>query len=265
MIPVTHRFTGKKVALFGLGGSGFATARALIAGGADVTRLGRQSRQRRQGGGRGHRVPPICASADWSGFRRLRAVARRAADASEAALDGRAGARRRRRDHRRHRAFLRERTARAPDCAVHRHHRHQRQVDDDGADRPYPQVGGRDTQMGGNIGTRDPDARSADARALLRRRMLVLPDRSRAVAQSDGRHPAQPDARPSRPPRHHAALRRRSRSGWSPAATTAIIGVDDSLVRADRRPRSSGRAARSSAFPSRHAADRRLFRRRQPI
>ncbi|OWV90291.1 UDP-N-acetylmuramoylalanine--D-glutamate ligase [Rhizobium sp. R635] len=36
MIPVTT-LKDKKVALFGLGGSGFATARALIAGGADVT------------------------------------------------------------------------------------------------------------------------------------------------------------------------------------------------------------------------------------
>src|SRR5690606_1673804 len=36
MIPVTT-FAGRKVALFGLGGSGLATARALVAGGADVT------------------------------------------------------------------------------------------------------------------------------------------------------------------------------------------------------------------------------------
>jgi UDP-N-acetylmuramoylalanine--D-glutamate ligase len=36
MIPVTT-LAGKKVALFGLGGSGLATARALVAGGADVT------------------------------------------------------------------------------------------------------------------------------------------------------------------------------------------------------------------------------------
>lgn len=35
MIPVTH-FNGRKVALFGLGGSGLATARALLAGGAEV-------------------------------------------------------------------------------------------------------------------------------------------------------------------------------------------------------------------------------------
>ncbi|MCO5730300.1 UDP-N-acetylmuramoyl-L-alanine--D-glutamate ligase [Rhizobium sp. SSA_523] len=36
MIPVTT-FSGRKVALFGLGGSGLATARALVAGGAEVT------------------------------------------------------------------------------------------------------------------------------------------------------------------------------------------------------------------------------------
>jgi UDP-N-acetylmuramoylalanine--D-glutamate ligase len=36
MIPVTT-FAGRKVALFGLGGSGLATAQALVAGGADVT------------------------------------------------------------------------------------------------------------------------------------------------------------------------------------------------------------------------------------
>src|SRR6478736_7605868 len=36
MIPVTT-LSGKKVALFGLGGSGFATERAMILGGADVT------------------------------------------------------------------------------------------------------------------------------------------------------------------------------------------------------------------------------------
>ena len=35
MIPVTA-FAGKKVAIFGLGGSGLASASALLAGGADV-------------------------------------------------------------------------------------------------------------------------------------------------------------------------------------------------------------------------------------
>ncbi len=36
MIAVTT-FKGRKVALFGLGGSGLATAQALVAGGAEVT------------------------------------------------------------------------------------------------------------------------------------------------------------------------------------------------------------------------------------
>ncbi|MGC1448189.1 MAG: UDP-N-acetylmuramoyl-L-alanine--D-glutamate ligase, partial [Xanthobacteraceae bacterium] len=35
MIPVTT-FKGKKVAVFGLGGSGLSSASALLAGGADV-------------------------------------------------------------------------------------------------------------------------------------------------------------------------------------------------------------------------------------
>ncbi len=36
MIPV-ESYRGRKVALFGLGGSGMATAKALVTGGADVT------------------------------------------------------------------------------------------------------------------------------------------------------------------------------------------------------------------------------------
>ena len=45
----------------------------------------------------------------------------------------------RRRDHRRYRDCSRAsaRLQRA-ECAVHRHHRHQRQIDDDGADRAHP-------------------------------------------------------------------------------------------------------------------------------
>ena len=73
--------------------------------------------------------------------------------------------------------------------------------------------------------------------------MLVLPDRPRALDQPDGRHPAQPDARPSRPPRHDAALRRRSRSGWSRAArrrssastTVYCAQIADRLERAGRQ------------------------------
>ena len=56
--------------------------------------------------------PATCATIDWTKVSALRAVARRAAHPSRAALDGGAGARRRRRDHRRHRAVL-PRAARA--------------------------------------------------------------------------------------------------------------------------------------------------------
>ena len=68
---------------------------------------------------------------------------------------------------------------------------------------------GRDAQLGGNIGTAILSLRAAarPSRAS-RHRVLVLPDRSRALARSVGRHPAQRHARPSRPPRHDGELRR---------------------------------------------------------
>ena len=62
--------------------------------------------------------------------------------------------------------FCRERTRARARSAVHRHHRHQRQIDDYGADRAHPaQRPGCDTQLGGNIGTRDPFARAAARQA----------------------------------------------------------------------------------------------------
>ena len=92
MIPVTG-FAGKTVAVFGLGGSGLATARALAAGGAQGGRLGRQRRPRWQG-----RRDRASRSPTWrrptGAVRRPDAVARRAADPSRAALDGGEGARR---------------------------------------------------------------------------------------------------------------------------------------------------------------------------
>jgi UDP-N-acetylmuramoylalanine--D-glutamate ligase len=57
-------FAGRRVALFGLGGSGLATARALIAGGADVAAWDDGE------GGRARADVPLVdlAAADWSGF-----------------------------------------------------------------------------------------------------------------------------------------------------------------------------------------------------
>ena len=63
-------FRGRRVALFGLGGSGLSTARALVAGGAHVAAWddGEASRQRALA--QGVQLEDL-ASADWSGFEAL--------------------------------------------------------------------------------------------------------------------------------------------------------------------------------------------------
>ncbi len=66
MTPVTC-FEGKRVALFGLGGSGLATARALIAGGAQVAAFDDQHAGRDKAAAQGIPVVDL-AAADWSGF-----------------------------------------------------------------------------------------------------------------------------------------------------------------------------------------------------
>lgn len=66
MTPVTV-FAGRKVALFGLGGSGLATARALKAGGADVAAWDDSEKSRDKAATEGIAVVDL-ASADWSGF-----------------------------------------------------------------------------------------------------------------------------------------------------------------------------------------------------
>ncbi|MEI2383744.1 UDP-N-acetylmuramoyl-L-alanine--D-glutamate ligase [Breoghania sp. JC706] len=66
MIEVTS-FAGRSVALFGLGGSGLATARALMAGGATVSAWDDASRSREKAAVAG--IPLVdLASADWSVF-----------------------------------------------------------------------------------------------------------------------------------------------------------------------------------------------------
>lgn len=66
MIPVKG-FSGKEVALFGLGGSGMATAEALMAGGAVVAAWDDNPQTRERAQGRG--IEPVdLRSADWSGF-----------------------------------------------------------------------------------------------------------------------------------------------------------------------------------------------------
>ena len=66
MTPVTT-FAGRTVALFGLGGSGFATAEALRAGEADAAVWDDSPAARERAAAAGHRVVDL-AAADWSSF-----------------------------------------------------------------------------------------------------------------------------------------------------------------------------------------------------
>ena len=153
-------------------------------------RLGRQCRHHRQGDQRrySHRRPARDRLAQDCG---PSAGARRPADASGSALVGRLRRHRGCRGDRRHRTVL-PRAARArAGGAVRRHHRHQRQVDDDGADRASPGVGGFRRPARRQYRHRDPVARSPRVGPRPRDRVLVLPDRSRALARSLGRYPAQ--------------------------------------------------------------------------
>lgn len=66
MTPVTV-FAGRKLALFGLGGSGLATARALLAGGAEVAAWDDKPESRDKAAAEGIAIVDLTA-ADWSQF-----------------------------------------------------------------------------------------------------------------------------------------------------------------------------------------------------
>ena len=67
MIPAAS-FAGKKVALFGLGGSGIATARALVAGGADVLAWDDNPDSVAKAAAARHRDRPICTAPTGRAF-----------------------------------------------------------------------------------------------------------------------------------------------------------------------------------------------------
>jgi UDP-N-acetylmuramoylalanine--D-glutamate ligase len=69
MTPVTI-FRGQRVALFGLGGSGLSTAKALIAGGAAVAAWDDAPARREAAAGQGIAIADL-AGADWSAFAAL--------------------------------------------------------------------------------------------------------------------------------------------------------------------------------------------------
>lgn len=66
MTPVSV-FEGRRVALFGLGGSGLVTARALLAGGADVAAWDDNQASREKAAAQGIGIIDL-AQSDWSGF-----------------------------------------------------------------------------------------------------------------------------------------------------------------------------------------------------
>ncbi len=250
MIPVTS-FAGKSVAVFGLGGSGRATALALAAGGATVAAWDDNAERGRRGAR--PRASPIddLRDADWRALRRAGAGARRAAHPSRAALDGGAGAGRRHRGHRRHRAVLPRAPAPCARRAVRRHHRHQRQVDDHGADRPSARARPAATsQLGGNIGTAilslEPPARG---------RIHVVECSSFQIDLAPRLDPSSACCSTSRPTISTGTARSsttpRSRSGWSPAPATAVI--------ARRRP--TGAQAIADRLAARRQARRPRLRR----
>jgi UDP-N-acetylmuramoylalanine--D-glutamate ligase len=69
MTPATT-FAGRKIALFGLGGSGLATVRSLLAGGADVLAWDDNAASRDRARDQGITVADL-READWSGFSTL--------------------------------------------------------------------------------------------------------------------------------------------------------------------------------------------------
>ena len=125
-------FAGKTVAVFGLGGSGTVAVRSLIAGGATVAAWDDSEPGATAAAKAG--VPIVdLTTADWSQFSSLVLAPGvplthpephwtvKKAQAAGVEIIGDVE------------IFARERAAHAPERAVHRDHRHQRQIDHDGA------------------------------------------------------------------------------------------------------------------------------------
>ena len=224
MIPV-RSFGGKRVALFGLGGSGIATARALVEGGAEVLAWDDNPDSVAKAAGEGIPTGDL-RTADWSGFASFVLSPGVPLTHPEAALDGRTGARRGRRDHRRRRAFRPRTQSAGAGRAIHRHHRHQRQVDDHRADRPHPQGSGPRYADGRQYRPCRDDARPAE------------PERHYVVECSSYQIDLAPSINPTAgillnltpdhldrhgTMQHYASIKERLVAG----SETAIIGVDD--------------------------------------
>ncbi|AYG59596.1 UDP-N-acetylmuramoyl-L-alanine--D-glutamate ligase [Rhizobium jaguaris] len=151
MIPVTT-LKGKKVALFGLGGSGFATARALVAGGAEVIAWDDNPDSVAKAGAEGIPVADL-RTIDWNGLsvfvlspgvplthpRPHWTVDLARAAGVEVIGDVE--------------LFVRERRAHAPDCPFIAITGTNGKSTTTALIAHILQSSGRDTQLGGNIGT----------------------------------------------------------------------------------------------------------------
>ena len=253
MIPVTA-FAGKKVALFGLGARG-SRARARCSPAAPMwSACDDSDATHRQGDAPPAFRPPICASIDWIKIAAL--VLAPGVPLTHPAPHWTVGLARNAavevigdielfcRERRAHRAAMR-RSSPSPAPTASRPPRRWSRICCASA--------GYDAQLGGNIGTAILSLEPPAPGRVARDRVLVVPDRSRALARSVDRHPAQRHRGSSRPPRHAGRTTRRSRSGWSRACSasgTAIVGVDDNWCQAvaDRiEPRRQARGARLGA------------------
>ena len=191
------------------GPHGLAAARALAAGGAEVVVWDEGRRPRRRGGGRLRAGGP--ARADWSSFAALVLSPGVPLTHPEAALDGREGPGRRRRDHRRHRA-LRPHRRRRPGAQAaqdRRHHRHQRQVDHHRPDRPRLPPGRPRRAHRRQHRRRRAGPGGHARRRGLRAGAVVLPARPDLEPEARRRHHPQHLARPPGPARRHGRLCRR--------------------------------------------------------
>lgn len=227
MIPVTT-FRDKKVALFGLGGSGLATAQALVAGGAEVTAWDDNpesvAKAKSEGIGTGN-----LREADWSSFSAFvlspgvpltHPKPHWTADLAHAAgveIIGDVE------------LFVRERKAHAPDCPFIAITGTNGKSTTTALIAHILKSAGRDTQLGGNIGTavltHDPPA--AD-------RFYVVECSSYQIDLAPSINPTAGillNLTPDHLDRHgsmehYAEIKERLTTG----SNTAIVGVDDTYT-----------------------------------
>ncbi len=179
MIPATS-FRGQQVAVFGLGGSGRATAAALAAGGAVVAAWDDNAATVEAAAAAGVRIVDL-TTASWRAFDALVLAPGvplthpephwtvRKAEAAGIEIIGDVE------------IFCRERRRNVPAAPFIAITGTNGKSTTTALIAHLLSAAGRDVQLGGNIGTADPVARSAADGPLPRRRGLLLPDRPRSA------------------------------------------------------------------------------------